>query len=69
MQPLTDPELIEEFCEAFPTANVKSLTKLFENDNFLCYKDKLTNLQYLYDVKLRLWLKDATEYWRNVPLT
>ncbi len=69
MQPLTDPELINEFNHAFPSANVANLTKLFNNDEFLCYKDMQTNLNYLYDIKLRLWLKDSAEYWRNIPLT
>lgn len=69
MQPLTNPELIKEFTSTFPTSNPANLTKLFDNDEFLCYKDIQTNINYLYDIKLQLWIKESTEFWRTVPLT
>ncbi len=69
MQPLSDSELIQEFKQTFPGVAVTSLTKLFDNDEFLCYKDIGTDTNYLYDVKLKIWIKESTEYWRNVPIT
>ncbi len=69
MQPLTDPELIKEFKNTFPSAKITDLTKLFDNDEFLCYKDIQTSINYLYDIKLQLWIKESTEFWRTVPLT
>jgi hypothetical protein len=69
MQPLVNPELIEEFQKTFPGVVVTNLTKLFDNDEFLCYKDTITDINYLYDAKLKMWIKESTEYWRNVPIT
>jgi hypothetical protein len=68
MQPLSDPELIKKFCATFPKISITNLTKLFDNDEFICYKDAHTNKNYLYDIKLHIWINDVIEYWRNVPL-
>jgi hypothetical protein len=58
----------EEFKEQFPDVNFEYVRCVFKNENYICYKDISTDKKYLYDIVLKLWIKESTEYWRGIPI-
>jgi hypothetical protein len=69
MQPLTDPELIAKFQRDFPCVIVENLTCVYNDNDYICYKDIQTTIKYLFDKKIDLWIKEDTEYWRGISIS
>jgi hypothetical protein len=69
MQPLVDPDLIEKLARDFPSVLSTNLKCVYEDNDYVCYKDVQTSITYLFDKNEDVWLKEDTEYWRGVPIS
>ncbi len=69
MEPLVDPELIAKLKRDFPCVIVDKLTCVYRDNQYICYKNIMDSIKYLFDKNDDVWLKEDTEYWRGIPLT